>query len=145
MASGMFAKGIQGLCTGRIDWDTHTIRAILVKSSYDSTPQFDTHEFVSDIPAADRADGTTAQQITGVSSIDGAGNDVEFDHNAASISFPTVTTGQRIGGIVVFKSSSTTESECPLICYNKLTANVTSDGGTFTVNFATEGIWKASY
>lgn len=50
--SGRYDKGREKFLCGEIAWLTDDVRAVFVTSSY--TPNFATHEFLSDIPAPTR-------------------------------------------------------------------------------------------
>ncbi len=52
MASALYDKGRQGFLDGSIDWDTDTIKAILVNSGY--AVNLATNQFLSDIIAGNR-------------------------------------------------------------------------------------------
>lgn len=51
MASAMYDKGREGFLDGSIDWDTDSIKALLVDSA-DYTPNMSTHQFHSDVTGA---------------------------------------------------------------------------------------------
>lgn len=145
MASTMFANGIKKLSDGSIDFDgSNVIRAVLTKSSYNTTINKDTHDFLDDVPSGDRASGTF--KVIGSRTITvSPGGDKVFFAGPATVTYPTVTNGLKVGGVVIFKSSSGTESACPLICYCQFSANLTADGGTVTVTFNTSGIFQSAY
>jgi len=53
MANALYDKGREGFLDGSIDWDTDTIRVILVDAA-DYTVNLATNQFLSDVPAAAR-------------------------------------------------------------------------------------------
>jgi hypothetical protein len=145
--SSMFAEGIKGLTTGLIDWDTHVIKAHLMKFSYDDVTftesARDTHVDLADVPANDRmGDSTTISSPN--ATIIAANDDVVFGSNITDITFPAVTAGTTIGGIVVFVSSAT-EGASQLICYNRFTTSVKTDDTDVKVTLNASGFFKASY
>ena len=52
MASALYDKGREGFLDGSIDWDTNTIKTVLVTSGY--AVNLSTHQFLSDIVAGNR-------------------------------------------------------------------------------------------
>ncbi len=50
--NGRYAKGREKFLRGEIAWGTDDFKAVFVTSSY--TPNFATHEFLSDVPAPTR-------------------------------------------------------------------------------------------
>lgn len=72
--NGRYAKGREKFLRGEIAWDTDEFKAVFVTSSY--TPNFATHEFLSDVPAPTRvatsdalADKTTTGGWAGASEV----------------------------------------------------------------------------
>lgn len=53
MANRLYDKGREGFLDGSIDWDTDTIKAVLVDGA-DYTPDTATHDFLDDIAVAGR-------------------------------------------------------------------------------------------
>lgn len=149
-ASSMFPEGIIKMTNGGVDFDTHTLRAVLVKASFANTTLTDTNrdafDFLNDIPSADRSKAANFVVINTADIVkDAANNNVNYAGGTVSLAFTVVTSGTSCRGIVVFKSSSGTESACPVLCYNHLAANVTADGGTVTVTLHADGLFRASY
>jgi len=145
----MFATGIVSLSDGSIDFDTDTIRCVLMKKSFIGTSFNETTRdgwgFLVDIPDADIAKSGTFKAIgTNDIVIDTTNDDVNYAGGTVSATFPTVTANVVCEGIVVFKSLAT-ETLSPLICVNKFSAEKTADGGTFTVNLNADGLFQASF
>lgn len=70
--NGRYAKGREKLLCGEIAWLTDDIKAVFVTSSY--TPNFATHEFLSDVPAPTRV--ATSDALSGKTATGGwAGGD----------------------------------------------------------------------
>ena len=76
---------------------------------------------------------------------DTTNDNVTFGDGTVSMAYTVVTSGVSCRGMVFFKSSSGTETVCPIISYNHFSANVTADGGTVTVTLNADGIFRASY
>jgi hypothetical protein len=53
MASGLYAKGREGFLDGTIDWDTDTIKCVLVDTA-DYTVNLSTHDNLDDVPSGAR-------------------------------------------------------------------------------------------
>ena len=58
MANALYDKGRQGFLEGSIDWDTDTIKVVLIDTA-DYTVNLATHQYLSDIPAAARVATST--------------------------------------------------------------------------------------
>lgn len=143
MPASWYANGIKGHHDGSIDWDTSTIKGVLVRDTY--TPDFDTHDNLDDIPSAQRAGGTSFQNLNSrVINIDAANNEIEFDTDGANLVFPTVTNGHVCRAVVVFVDSGV-ESTSRLISYNQLASDVVADGGSVTITIPAEGYNKITY
>lgn len=122
----LFDKGREGFADGSIDWDTHDVRAMLVKSAY----TFDiSDEFLSDIPASSHDNGRTAA-LAGKSATNGI-----LDANDTSV---VALAADPCNAVVLFKHTGS-DATARLIAYLDgrfrftLSAN-TSNGGT-TINF----------
>ena len=146
-ANGVYQNCVQGMMDGSqyVDLDTNTIRCVLLKDSH--TPNFDTHDFLNDIPAADRAKTGTGYNPAVTSPQVNASNtddSVLFGDNITSVSWTNVTSGVACSGLAVFKSSGNT-TQSPLICVCSFTASVTAGGDTVTATLNANGFFKASY
>lgn len=146
--SSMFAEGIKALNSGGVDFDTNTIKAVLMKQSFIGTTfnetARDTWDMLNDVPAADRAKNTFTTITTADVVVDTANDDVNFAGGTVTISFPTVTNGTECGGLVIFRSQAQ-ETTSELICVSKFASTVTADGGKVTVTLHADGLFQASY
>ncbi len=68
--NGRYTKGREKFLNGEIAWGTDEIKAVFVTSSY--TPNFATHEFLSDVPAPARV--ATSDALDAKTSTDGWAN-----------------------------------------------------------------------
>ena len=68
MANDLYAKGREGFLDGSIDWDTDTIKVVLVDGA-DYTPDLTLHDTLSDIPSAARV--AVSPALTGKTVVDG--------------------------------------------------------------------------
>lgn len=132
---------------GSVSWSADTIDIILVKASY--TPNVD-----------DAIATVVAGEITGVSGYTGghagagrktlasktktksdANDRVTFD--AADPSAWTLGVGDTVGGAVIIKRGSSSDTDAVPICHLNFTDTPTN-GSTFTVSFDANGIFYLS-
>lgn len=113
----------------------NTIKCALVTSSY--TPVIDSHDFFDDITSEVTGTGYTAGGLTLTTSVSQDNTDDEgvFDANDAVWTSSVITAR----GAVIYKSTGTA-STSPLICYIDFGADKSSDGGSFTITWNSEGI-----
>jgi hypothetical protein len=123
MASGLYAKGREGFLDGSIDWDTNTIKCVLIDTA-DYTVNLATHDNLDDVPAGARV-GTPATLGTKTAT-DGVAD-------AADVTF-TAVTGDPSEAIVIWKDTGT-ESTSRLIAYIDTGTGlpVTPNGGDITI------------
>ncbi|GMV82106.1 MAG: bacteriophage protein [Planctomycetota bacterium] len=81
MANAMYDKGREGFLDGSIDWDTDTIKTVLLDAA-DYTPDLAAHDNLDDVPAGARVG--TPQTLTGKTKTNGVAD-------ADDVTFPTVT------------------------------------------------------
>jgi hypothetical protein len=145
----MFSEGIKGLTDGTIDWDTDTIRAVLMLSSFGGTTLTATNveafDAWADLPVADKAAGVADTNKTVTVTADiivvSASDKLNYGDGTTTIVFATVAAGQECKGIVIYKSGGGDQ----LICYNHFTSAVTADGGSVNVTIDTKGLFRVSY
>jgi hypothetical protein len=92
----LFDKGRDGFGLAQIDWDTGVIKAALVRGY---TPNFSTHQFLSDVTGAGGVIVATATLTTNIS--DGAGA-----MQAANLAFASVPAGAAIQHLVIYQASA---------------------------------------
>lgn len=92
--SSLFAKGREGFLDGSIDWDTDSIKCVLVDHGVD-TPVAATDQFLSDIAAGARI--ATSSALTSKTVTDGVAD-------AADVTF-TAVTGASVESIVIYKDT----------------------------------------
>lgn len=103
MANQFFPKGKQKILDAQIDFDTNTIKARLVKSTY----VYDAaHEFVSSVPAIT---GTTDQTLAGKSITNGV-----FDADDVTWAAVSPDPAENASAVVLFKLV-TNDADSPLI------------------------------
>ena len=119
----LFDKARERFLTGSINWNTDTIKAVLVTSAYSLNAS--AHEYYADItPAAIVAGPVT---LTSKAATSGAAD-------AADITFTAVTAGVNVEAIVLYKDTGT-PSTSPLIAYlgNPTGLPITGNGGDIIV------------
>lgn len=124
MSSALYDNGRQGFLDGSIDWDTDTIKIVLVKSTY--TVNLATHANLSDVPSGDRV--ATSGALTSKTVTAGVAD-------AADVTF-TALSGAAVSFIVVYKDTGT-ESTSRLIAYIDTGTGLpfTPSGGDVTIQW----------
>ena len=125
MANALFDKARQRFLEGQFNWNTDTIKAVLVDTGT-YTVNLSAHEFLSDIGTGARI--STSGTFTGKSTAGGAAdaNDVTF----------TSVTGASIEAIVLYKDTGT-DSTSPLIAFIDTATGlpITPNGGDIIVTW----------
>jgi hypothetical protein len=132
MANALFDPGREGFLAGEIDWDTATIKAVLVRSYTFSAA----HKFVSDATTAGASIVSTSAAMTSKTVTGGIAD-------AADVTFTAVTAGAAITSILVYQSSAVTggadvaASAQRLIAYLDTATGlpVTPNGGDITIQW----------
>jgi hypothetical protein len=132
MANALFDPGREGFLAGEIDWDTATIKAVLVRSYTFSAA----HKFVSDATTAGASIVSTSAAMTSKTVTGGIAD-------AADVIFTAVTAGAAITSILVYQSSAVTggadvaASAQRLIAYLDTATGlpVTPNGGDITIQW----------
>jgi hypothetical protein len=133
MASHVNMKVLHAALKGDIDFDTVTVKVMLVTSSYTENPD---HDFRDDITNEVVGTNYTAGGETAtcsVSAIDTANNRVEVSLGGASWATSTITAA----GAQYYVSRGGASSADELIAFNDFGGDVTSTAGTFTLNAST--------
>jgi len=118
-----------------------TIKIALVTSTY--TPNFDTHEFFDDITNEVVGAGYTAGGATlSTQTYTHDTTDDESVFDGADTTWAASTLTAR--GAIVYKSTGT-DSTSPLIGFIDFATDRISDGGTFQITWAAEGIFNINY
>lgn len=104
MANKLYPKGAEKILRAGINFDSDTIKVVLIASSYTYSAS---HEFLSDISASVIG---AAQTLTGKSTTGGV-----FD--AADVDFGAIAAGSTMGSYVMYKDTGSAATS-PLIEYN---------------------------
>lgn len=125
MSNTLYDKGRQRFLEAQFNWLTDTIKAVMVDTGA-YTPNFTTHEFLSDIPSSSRI--TTPVTLTGKATTSGAAD-------ANDVTFPSVS-GASIEAIILYKDTGT-EGTSPLIAYIDTATGlpITPNGGDIIVTW----------
>ena len=125
MANALFDKARQRFLEGQFNWNTDTIKAVLVDTGT-YTVNLSAHEFLSDIGTSARI--ATSGAFTGKTTTGGAAdaNDVTF----------TSVTGASIEAIVLYKDTGT-DATSPLIAFIDTATGlpITPNGGDIIVTW----------
>ena len=125
MANALFDKARQRFLEGQFNWNTDTIKAVLVDTGT-YTVNLSAHEFLSDIGTGARI--STSGAFTGKATTGGAAdaNDITF----------TSVTGASIEAIVLYKDTGT-DATSPLIAFIDTATGlpITPNGGDIIVTW----------
>lgn len=125
MANALFDKARQRFLEGQFNWNTDTIKAVLVDTGT-YTANLSAHEFLSDVGSGARI--STSGAFTGKATTGGAAdaNDVTF----------TTVTGASIEAIILYKDTGT-DSTSPLIAFIDTATGlpITPNGGDIIVTW----------
>lgn len=105
MANALYDKGREGFLDGSIDWDTHTIKAVLVDTGA-YTVDLAAHDNLDDIPSGARI--STSGALASKTVTNGVAD-------AADVTF-TAVSGATVEAVVIYKDTGT-ESTSRLIAY----------------------------
>jgi hypothetical protein len=124
MANALYDKGREGFLDGSIDWDTDTIKAVLVDNGA-YTVDLATHQFLSDIASGARI-ATLAAGLSGKTVTAGVAD-------ASDATF-TAVSGASVESIVLYKDTGSAATS-RLIAYIDTATGlpVTPNGGDITV------------
>ena len=126
-----YGAGLLAAVTGTIDLNTDTFKIMLTTSTY--TPVKDTHDFRDDVTNEVSGTGYTAGGATlaGVSvTYDAASDQVQISWTDPT--WPTSTITARTA--VIYKSRGGASTADELLAYCTESGDITSTGGTFTVD-----------
>lgn len=124
MSNQLYGLGKQKFMSGSINLSSDTIVALLVKSAY--TPNFSTHEFISDLGANVL---NSAQTLSGKSITLGV-----FDAN--DVTFAAVTAGDTAKAVVIAKNTGSNATS-PLLAYIDTITGfpLATNGGDITIQW----------
>lgn len=125
MANSRYLKGWEKFLTGAIDVSSDTIKAFLVKTAY--TPNFSTHEFITDLGANILARSSALSSKTATNGT--------FD--AADVTWTAVASGDQGTYIVIVKDTGT-DATSPLLGAIDTGAGlpITTNGGDITAQWS---------
>ncbi|MGL4255118.1 MAG: hypothetical protein ACRCSL_02215 [Microbacterium sp.] len=126
-----FGNGLLNIAKGNVDLDNDTFKMLLATSAY--TPNKDTHDFRDDVTNEVSGTGYTAggATLSGVSvTYDAASGQVQISWTDPT--WPSSTITARTA--VIYKSRGGAASADELIAYCTESADISSTGGTFTVD-----------
>ncbi len=136
MASGVYNTGKQG--GDLFTWTTSNIQILLNSSSY----TFDADHATVDAVDANELSGTGYSRKTLASktvTVDNTADECRYD--AADVTWTGADFGTVAGGVVFLQVTNDTDS-VP-IAWVELTSAAVTNGGDFTLQFGTDGVFKA--
>jgi hypothetical protein len=144
MASGVYNEGANQIRQGgSVDWDTDTIKIMLVDDGYAFDPDHDTvSDFTADeISVTGYANGFSGAGRKTLASCTVTKNttDDRIIYDAADPSAWTLSAGVTIGGAIVYKHITDDATSVP-IAFLDFTDTPTN-GGTFTITFDAAGVF----
>jgi hypothetical protein len=134
-----FGKGMSHMANGTVDFDTDTIKVMLTTSAY--TPDQDTHDFRDDVTNEISGTGYTAGGAAISSrtrSYDAASNEVRL--GGADVSWSSASFTARYA--VLYKARGGASSADELLAWVDFAADQSVSSGTFTLQWASDGILK---
>lgn len=131
MASLIYNSFADDLCKGNVNPNSDTFYALLVTSSY--TPNKDTHTKRSDVTNEVTGTGYTAggKAVTVTLTKDTANDREDLDFTDLTWTSSTITAA----AAVIYKRRGGASSADELVCYLDFGGNVSTTGGTFTLDF----------
>lgn len=142
MAAKLYGSVIAKVFNKEIDFDTDTIKVMLLTSSY--TPNQDTHDYLDDVVANEvTGTGYTAGGATlGNKAVtyDSATNTTILDADDTTWASSTITARYA----VIYDSSPATNATRPLIGYVDFTSDQSSNAGSFTLTWDATGIVRVT-
>lgn len=137
MASFVFGNALESAINGSSpDWDTDTIRAALMLSSYSENKE----ETSMTTPRSSVASGAADQTITAIAASAASGT-VTCD--AGNPTFATVDTAQTVDAIIVFSFITNDAGSIPW-SHNEFTSLATN-GSDVQVTIAAAGVFTIAY
>lgn len=142
MASKVYGNAIKAAFNKEIDWDTDTIKVMLLTSGY--TPNQDGHDYLDDVVAS-QVTGTGytigGAELTGkTATYDAATNTVKFDAQDVTWTDSTITARYA----VVYSDDGATDAQKPLIAYFDFTTDRASSNGEFVIRWGADGVFSAT-
>lgn len=137
MANALYDKGREGFLDGNIDWDTHTIQAILVRTSGAGagpyyTLNLATHDNLDDIPNNSDCRPVSAVTISSKTVTGGVAD-------GSDTTFPTVAAGDAIQLVVVFKDTGVESTSRLIAAFDTMTGlPITPNGDNVVVTWSSD-------
>ncbi len=137
----LYGPALQSLFNAEVDYDTHTIKVLLVDDSY--TPNIDTHRYLSDVTGQVTGTGYTAGGATltaKTATYDAPTNTLRLD--AADVEWADATI--EAYGAVIYDDTPSTAATKPLLVWIDFEGPVSSVDAPFTIEWAADGIVTVS-
>ena len=141
MASEAYGSGVAALVQGDVEWKTGGT-AIKAKLCLAALTYSDAHENRDDVTSAGDTAGATDISLTLENPNSGTADKILLKADS-SLTFTTVTTGQSVGSVVVYKDSGTASTDT-LLAFLDIAATDTN-GGDITVTVPSDNYIELSY
>lgn len=139
MASKMYGQFLAKALNKEVDFDTDTIKVMLVGSGY--TPNQDTHAYKSDVTGEVSGTGYTAGGATLAGkavTYDAANNVIVLDADDVSWANSTLTARYA----VIYDDTPATAATKPLLGYVDFGTDQSSTNGTFAITWDATGVFR---
>jgi hypothetical protein len=144
VATHVFGNALEHLGDADIDWTADTIKCSLHTATY--TPDIDAHDFFNDATNECSGTGYTAggKTLAGKArTVVGASNEVRFDADDLVWTGLDLATAARWA--VIYKSRGGAASADELIAYVDLDTDRDPAGGSLTITWPADGVFKGTY
>ena len=136
MASGVYNNAKQG--GDQFVWTTDTIQMLLVSSyTFDAD-----HDVVNDVDTNENSGTGYVRKTLASKTVPVADTNDEVRYDAADVTWTGADFGTVVGG-VVFKFVTDDTDSVPL-AWVELPSSAVTNGGDFTFQFGTDGVFKAT-
>ena len=136
VSAKVYGLAMQSMLNKEIDWDTDTIKCVLLTSSH--TPDQDTHRYESSL-TNELSGGSYARQTLGSKTITYNTSTNVLTLDCADITFAAMT-ASAIRYAVIVDTQSGSASTNPLLCYIDFGADQAVTAQDFTVIIASTGL-----
>lgn len=140
-----YGQGIAHLARKRVDWLSDTVKVALLLGAY--TPDQDTHDYFDDVVGNEIDPSMNTGYTAGGATL--GGKVVAYDATTNTLQLkasnavwtPSTSIVARYAVVYVVSGTNATS---PLLGYVDFGGNETSDGGDFTIAWATTGVLTAT-
>jgi len=137
MANALYDKGREGFLDGSIDWDTDTIKAILIRTSGGGAGPYYTLDLANDNDLADIPSNGDCRPVSGVTISSKTVTAGVAD--GSDTTFPTVASGDPAQLVVVYADSGVEATSRLIAAFDTMTGlPITPNGGNIKVTWSSD-------